>query len=151
MGRSTQENIWTGIKIVILYLSQHEFVACLISRNSHWNKTSAQTFQTITYNTIILARHAIKFLDLNFLYISKVLAFYIIFCPAIKLWTNGEGTDFPFEYLLDSCLNFLRNLNEILHMGIICVYFKQNKKIWEKYFFPSFSTLFHVLLYWHLS
>ena len=32
-------------------------------------------FQKITYNTIILARRAIKFLDLNFLYISKVLAF----------------------------------------------------------------------------
>ena len=29
----------------------------------------------ITYNTIILPRHAIQFLDLNVLYISKVLAF----------------------------------------------------------------------------
>ena len=37
---------------------------------------------------------------------------------------KGEGTDFPFEYILDSGLTFLRNLNEILHMGIIFVYFK---------------------------
>ena len=36
---------------------------------------STQTFHKITYNTFILARRAIKFLDLNFLYISKVLAF----------------------------------------------------------------------------
>ena len=36
---------------------------------------STQTFHKITYSTIILARHAIKFLDSNFLYISKVLAF----------------------------------------------------------------------------
>ena len=128
------------------------FVSKLIwSRNRYVNKTSTQTFHKSTLNTIILAWRAIKFLDLNFLYNSKVLAFYIIFFPSIKLETKGEGTYFPFEYLLDSCLNFLRNLNEILHMGIICVYFKQNKKIWEKYFFLSFSTLFHVLFYWHLS
>ena len=38
-------------------------------------------FKKNTYNTIILARRAIKFLGLNFLYISKVLAFldYILF------------------------------------------------------------------------
>ena len=34
-------------------------------------------FQKIAFNTIILARRAVKFLDLNFLYISKVLAFLI--------------------------------------------------------------------------
>ena len=33
------------------------------------------TFHKITYNTIILARRAIKFLVLNSLYSSKVLAF----------------------------------------------------------------------------
>ena len=44
-------------------------------RKSHWNKTGTQTFHKITYNTIILARRVIKFLDLNFLFISKVLAF----------------------------------------------------------------------------
>ena len=33
------------------------------------------TFQKITHNTIILARRAMQFLDLNFLYISKALAF----------------------------------------------------------------------------
>ena len=38
-------------------------------------KTSTETFHKITYNTIVLARRAIKFLDLNFLYILKVLAF----------------------------------------------------------------------------
>ena len=38
-------------------------------------KTSTQTFHKITYNTIILARHAIKFLDINFLNISKILTF----------------------------------------------------------------------------
>ena len=32
---------------------------------------STQIFHKITYNTFILARRAIKFLDLNFLYISK--------------------------------------------------------------------------------
>ena len=37
------------------------------SKNSHWNKTSKQTFQKITYNTVIL--------DFNFLYISEVLTF----------------------------------------------------------------------------
>ena len=36
-----------------------------------------QTFHKITYNTIILARRAIKFLDWNVLCISKVLAFSI--------------------------------------------------------------------------
>jgi len=36
---------------------------------------STQTFHKITYNTIILARRAIKFLVLNSLYTSKVLAF----------------------------------------------------------------------------
>ena len=36
---------------------------------------STQTFHKITYNTIILARRAIKFLVLNSLYSSKVLAF----------------------------------------------------------------------------
>ena len=36
---------------------------------------STQTFHKITYITVILARRAKKFLDLNFLYISKVLAF----------------------------------------------------------------------------
>jgi len=45
------------------------------SRNSPWNKTSTQMFQKITYNTIILVQRAIKFLNLNFLYISKVLVF----------------------------------------------------------------------------
>ena len=45
------------------------------SRNSHWNKTSTQTFHRITYNTIILSRRVIKFLDFNFLNISKVLTF----------------------------------------------------------------------------
>jgi len=46
-------------------------------KNGHWNKTSTQTFHKITYNsnTSFLARRAIKFWDLNFLYISKVLAF----------------------------------------------------------------------------
>ena len=38
-------------------------------------KTSTETFHKITYNTIVLARRAVKFLDLNFLYILKVLAF----------------------------------------------------------------------------
>ena len=33
------------------------------------------TFQKITHNTIILARRAMQFVDLNFLYISKALAF----------------------------------------------------------------------------
>ena len=47
----------------------------MIFRNSHWNKTITQTFQKITNNTIILARRAVKFLGLNFLYISKVIAF----------------------------------------------------------------------------
>ena len=52
------------------------FVSKLIwSRNRHWNKTITQTFHKITCNNIILARRAIKFLDLNCLYISKVLAF----------------------------------------------------------------------------
>ena len=37
------------------------------SRNSHWNRTSTQTFHKITFNTIILARRALKFLDLNIL------------------------------------------------------------------------------------
>ena len=32
-------------------------------------------FKKITYNTIISARRAVKFLGLNFLYISKVIAF----------------------------------------------------------------------------
>ena len=36
---------------------------------------STLTFHKITYNTIILARRAIKFLVLNSLYSSKVLAF----------------------------------------------------------------------------
>ena len=35
--------------------------------DSHRNKASTQTFHKMTYNTIILAQHAIKFLDLNFL------------------------------------------------------------------------------------
>ena len=37
-------------------------------------------------NTIILARRAIKFLDLNFLYISKVLVFldYILSLPKAR-------------------------------------------------------------------
>ena len=43
-----------------------------IYRNSHWNKTSTQTFHKITFNTIILARRTIKFLDLNFLYKEKI-------------------------------------------------------------------------------
>ena len=63
------------------------FVSKLIwSRNSHWNKTSTQTFHKITYNTIILARRAIKFLDLNFLYISKVLAFLDYILSLAKAW-----------------------------------------------------------------
>ena len=43
-------------------------------------KTSTQTFHKIIYKTIILARRAIKFLHLNFLNISNVLALldYII-------------------------------------------------------------------------
>ena len=45
------------------------------SRNSHWNKTSVQTFHKITYNTIILTRCVITFLDFNCLYITKVLSF----------------------------------------------------------------------------
>ena len=50
------------------------------SRNSHWNKTSKQKFHKITHNTVILPRRAIKSFALNFLYISKVLAFldYIV-------------------------------------------------------------------------
>ena len=36
---------------------------------------------------------------------------------------KGKGIFDQFEYILDSCLHFLRNLNEILHMGIICVSF----------------------------
>ena len=47
---------------------------------------------------------------------------------------KGEGTLFPFEYILDSCLHFLRNLNEILHMGIISVFLSKS--------FPHFSMIF---------
>ena len=36
---------------------------------------STQTFHNITYNIIILARRALKFLDLNFINISKGLTF----------------------------------------------------------------------------
>jgi len=61
---------WNENKIEINFVSK-----LIWSRTSHWNKTSTQTFHKITYNTIILARHAIQFLDLNVLYISKVLAF----------------------------------------------------------------------------
>ena len=41
----------------------------ILFRKRHCNKTSAQTFHKITYNTIILARRAIK--ELNFLGILK--------------------------------------------------------------------------------
>ena len=47
-------------------------------------------FHKINYNTIILERRAIKFLDLNFLYISKVHDFldYILSLAKIKLVTK---------------------------------------------------------------
>jgi len=48
------------------------FVSKLIwSKNRHWYKTSAQTFHKTTYHNVISARRAIKFLDLDFLYIAK--------------------------------------------------------------------------------
>ena len=59
----------------ILYFDFCFVLKLILYRNSHWNKTSTQTFHKIIFNTIILARRAIKFLDLNFLYISMVLAF----------------------------------------------------------------------------
>ena len=56
----------------------------ILSRNSHCNKTSSQTFCKITYNTIILAHCAIKFLDLNFVCVSEVLTYLdYIFSPAL--------------------------------------------------------------------
>ena len=58
------------------------------SRNSHSNKTITQTFHNITYNTIILVRHAIQFLDWNFLYISKVLTFLDFILSSLKLGQN---------------------------------------------------------------
>ena len=65
---------WKKIEINFIFSLLLCFKASLIYGNSHWNKTSTQTFHKITYNTIFLARRAIKFLDLNFLYISKNLA-----------------------------------------------------------------------------
>ena len=50
------------------------------SSNSHWNKTSTQTFHKITYNTIILTRRVITFLDLNcLLYHEGSLLFRLYF------------------------------------------------------------------------
>ena len=85
------QNIFFSIEMKIKLKSTLYFDFCFVSkliwsRNSHWNKTSTQTFHKITYNTIILARRAIKFLDLNFLYISKVLVCldYILSLPKAR-------------------------------------------------------------------
>jgi len=59
------------------------FKAYLIYRKTIEKKTSAQTFQKITYNTIILARRAIRFLGVNILYIWKVLAFLDYISPSL--------------------------------------------------------------------
>ena len=82
---------WKKIEINFIFSLLLCFKASLIYGNSHWNKTSTQTFHKITYNTIFLARRAIKFLDLNFLYISKVLAFLdLILCRALAKYLLGK-------------------------------------------------------------
>ena len=54
------------IKLKLTLYFDFCFVSKLIwSRNSYWNTTSTQTFHKITYNTIIVALRAIKFLDLS--------------------------------------------------------------------------------------
>ena len=56
------------------------------SRNSHWNKTSTQTFHKITYNTVIFTTLSIQFLDIYCLYFSKVLAFLDYILSLAKAW-----------------------------------------------------------------
>ena len=47
---------------------------------------STQAFHKITFNSIILARRPIKFLDRNVLYVSKVLAFSDYILSMAKVW-----------------------------------------------------------------
>ena len=44
----------------------------------------------------------------------------MVFINAVKL-IKGESEFDQFEYIWESCLHVLRNLNEILHIDIICV------------------------------
>ena len=79
IGSRIFSKIFFSIEMKIKLKSTLYFDFCFVtkliwSRKSHWNKTSTQMFHKITYNTIILAWLAIKFLYLNFLNISKVLA-----------------------------------------------------------------------------
>ena len=79
------------IKMKIKLKSTLYFDFCFVSkliwcRNSDWNKISTQTFHKITYSAIILARCALKFLDLNFLYFSKVLVFFDYILSLDKVW-----------------------------------------------------------------
>ena len=62
---------------------------CLIKMKIKWKSTLylyTQTFHKITYSAIILARCALKFLDLNFLYFSKVLVFFDYILSLDKVW-----------------------------------------------------------------
>ena len=63
------------------------FVSKLVDLELARNKPSTQMSHKITYNTIILAKHDIKFLDLNFLCILKALA--LLDC--ILSLSNGQN------------------------------------------------------------
>ena len=57
-----------------------------ISRNNYCFKTSTQTCHKNTFNTTILARHVIKFFDLNFLFKRREH-----FCPKLYNTANQNN------------------------------------------------------------
>ena len=58
---------------------------------------------------------------------------------------KSEGEFVQLEFIWESSLHFLENLNKILHMGIIVFLLSEIKNFWKKYFLPPFH-LFYMFL-----